>query len=84
MQTAVKKSNSEAKMLGVNAHAGPITVWERIGSTVYEVRVHFNPDAKETMSEKILRLIRNDLNFGQENVTMELPQISRLPERSSV
>jgi hypothetical protein len=70
--TAVKKFESEAKTLGANVHAEPVTMREHIGSTVYEVRIHFNPDAKETMGEKILRLVKNDLNFGQENVTMTL------------
>ena len=34
---------------------------KRIGSVVYEVRVHFNKNAKEKMDEKILRLIKNDM-----------------------
>ena len=31
-----------------------------IGHTTYKVRVHLSENAKETMEEKILRLIRND------------------------
>ena len=34
---------------------------KRIGSVVYEVRIHFNQNAKEKMGEKILRLIKNDM-----------------------
>jgi len=34
---------------------------KRIGSVVYEVRIHFNKNAKEKMGEKILRLIKNDM-----------------------
>ncbi|HBU12595.1 MAG TPA: hypothetical protein DEB31_07700 [Clostridiales bacterium] len=56
---------------------------KRIGSTVYEVNIHFNQDAKETMDDKILRLIRNDLNKVAAGVNMAVPQTSRLPERSS-
>ena len=33
---------------------------KRIGSIVYEVTVHFNQDAKETMNDKILRLVKNE------------------------
>lgn len=65
------------------AHAEPAQLRKRIGSTVYEVRVHFNPDAKETMDDKILRLIRNDLNKPPGDAKMALPQTGRLPERSS-
>jgi hypothetical protein len=38
---------------------------KKIGSTVYEVRLHFNQDAKETMDAKILRLIKNDTLYGK-------------------
>ena len=34
---------------------------KRIGSIVYEVSIHFNQDAKETMDDKIKRLIRNEM-----------------------
>lgn len=54
---------------------------KRIGSTVYEVNVHFNPNTKETMNDKILRLMQTDLNLGPVNGTITMPQTSRLPER---
>jgi hypothetical protein len=65
------------------AHAEPAQLRKRIGSTVYEVRVHFNSDAKETMDDKILRLVRNDLNKPPVDVKIAVPQTGRLPERSS-
>ena len=34
---------------------------KRIGSIVYEVEIHFNPDAREELHDKILRLIRRDM-----------------------
>ena len=34
---------------------------KRIGSIVYEVEIHFNPDAKETIDDKILRLLKRDM-----------------------
>ena len=43
----------------------PYRFTKRLGSTVYEVRVCFNQDAKETMDDKIMRLIRNDIGRGK-------------------
>ena len=34
---------------------------KRIGSTVYNVSVHFKQDAKETLEDKILRLIEREV-----------------------
>ena len=34
---------------------------KRIGSTVYKVEVHFKQDAKETMEDKLLRLIESEV-----------------------
>ena len=34
---------------------------KKIGGTVYEVAFHFNSAAKETFLDKIIRLIRRDL-----------------------
>ena len=55
MQTAIEKSPS------VKKYDTPKTMLKRIGSIVYEVEIHYNPDAKETLNDKILRLIRNDM-----------------------
>jgi hypothetical protein len=45
--------------------AEPYRFTKRLGSTVYEVNVCFNQDAKETMEDKIMRLIRNEAARGQ-------------------
>jgi hypothetical protein len=82
MHTVTTKNQAAAKTQG-NAHAEPVNMRKRIGSTVYEVRLHFNQDAKETMEDKLLRLVRNDLNKPRMDVNMALPQTSRLPERKS-
>ena len=37
------------------------SVQKQIGSTLYLVTVHFSETSKETMDDKILRLIRNDI-----------------------
>lgn len=39
----------------------PVALRKQIGGTMYVVRVHFNEDAKETMKDKIKRLIENDV-----------------------
>ena len=84
MQAAKAKNLAVAVTRGDRANAEPATMRKRIGSTVYEVRVRFNPDAKETMEDKILRLIRNDGLANQpECGIMELPQMSRPSERSA-
>ena len=38
----------------------PYRFTKRLGSTTYRVVVHFNPNAKDTASEKIARLVRNE------------------------
>ena len=43
----------------------PVMMQKRIGSTTYMVSVHFNPTSKETMNDKILRLIRNEATSGK-------------------
>ena len=42
------------------------TVRKQIGKPTYIVRVHFNENARETMEDKIKRLLRNEI---QQNVT---------------
>ncbi len=56
----------------------------RIGGTVYKVRVHTSDTAKETMEDKILRIIRNEVvtTDGTYDI-METPQMSRQSERSA-
>ena len=55
-----------------------------IGHTIYKVRVHLSENAKETMEEKILRLIRNDgVTNGTECGILKSPQMSRQSERSA-
>ena len=32
----------------------------KLGNTTYEVNIHFSKTSKETMTDKVLRLIRNE------------------------
>ena len=35
---------------------------KKIGKTTYRVKIHFNPNARETMSDKIMRMLRNEVS----------------------
>lgn len=48
-QTATKNERAE-------------TFTRRIGNTVYRVNVHYSKTSKETMSDKITRLVKNDIS----------------------
>ncbi len=65
MHTDVTKAITLVPRQGASSSTEPINMRKRIGSTVYEVRVHFNQDAKETMDEVILRIIRNEARSGK-------------------
>ena len=39
----------------------PPSMVQKIGNTIYEVSFHFSTTSRETMSDKINRLIRRDL-----------------------
>jgi hypothetical protein len=34
---------------------------KKIGKTTYTVIAHFNPNSRETMSDKIIRMLRNEV-----------------------
>ena len=55
----------------------------RIGSTLYRVRARFSETNKETLDDKILRLLKNDLNPAPNYATMNMLQTGWLPEGSS-
>ena len=59
-------------------------MYRRIGSTTYKVRIHFSDVAKESMEDKIIRLIGNEtMDMALECGIMETPQMSRQPEGST-
>ena len=43
----------------------PGTFTRRIGSTTYRVNVHFSRTSSETVDEKIVRLVRNEIRSGK-------------------
>ena len=81
--TQNKEPNAMAGTYDGFVHAEPLNMCKRIGSTVYEVEVYVKEHAGETADEKILRLIRNDLNLSPSHGKMNVPQTGRLPERGS-
>ena len=46
----------------------PVALRKQIGGTTYVVRVHFNEDARESMKDKIKRLLENDVKIPQNTV----------------
>jgi hypothetical protein len=44
-----------------NAHAEPLKLTRRIGSTTYTINVHFSVGSRETLEDKILRLIKREV-----------------------
>ena len=59
---------------------GPFVLRRRIGSTLYRTRAYFSESSQETVDDKILRLLKNDLNQEASHGTMNTLQIGRLPE----
>jgi len=56
----------------------------RIGATTFKVKVVYNDTGNETMEDKILRIVRNEvLENGEKCGIMKLPQMSRQSERSA-
>ena len=43
------------------AKADPPDFVKRIGKSTYRVKVHFSQTSKETINDKVLRLIRNEV-----------------------
>ena len=56
----------------------------RIGNTTYKVKIAFSENSTETMEDKIVRIIKNEiLANGEKRGIMDLPQMSRQSERSA-
>ena len=47
---------------GRKGQARPAILRKRLGSTTYEVNVHFSQTNRETMRDKILRLAKREVN----------------------
>jgi hypothetical protein len=58
-----RDDNRDERNVGVKSPS--FTLKKRIGSTTYELSIYFNPSSKETMDDKILRLIRGEAMKGK-------------------
>ena len=58
MNTIDKTAHEPAKAQEAPQHGFE----KRIGKTIYKVSVHFNPNSKETITDKIFRLLRNEVS----------------------
>ena len=65
MTTAAVSTKPAVPTKDETVQAKPLTMRKQIGSTVYEVSVYFKQDAKETMNDIILRLIKNEAINGR-------------------
>ena len=60
--------NNETSKTSAPAAASPLTVKEapqpvmikKIGKTTYRVKIHFSETSRETFTDKVVRLIKND------------------------
>ena len=71
------------KTVKKNVTPEPFVLHRQIGSTAYRVKLSFSPDAKETLDDKVMRLLKNDLQSIPGNGTIEPLQTGWLSERSS-
>lgn len=55
-------NNEKMNMAAVTTKEDKPDLIKKIGKTTYKVKVHFNPKARETMSEKIVRMLRNEVS----------------------
>jgi len=60
-----------------------LVLYRRIGSTLYRVGIHFNQSAKETLNEKICRLLKNELQSASAGATMKSLQAGCLSGRGA-
>ena len=79
-----QKSTNHARRMPMEQNKREQFIIRRIGGTTYKVRVVFNESGGETMEDKILRIVRNDMVTSDGTCgIMETPQMSRQSERSA-
>ena len=79
----MKGAGHEMKTVSIKATPEPFVLHRQIGSTTFRVKLYFNPDAKETLDDKVRRLLKNDLHSAPENAIIKPLQADWLSERSS-
>ena len=67
------------------AEAKTATIYRRIGSTTYKVRVHFSDSTQESINDKILHLIQHEaVTNASDCGTMGTPQMTQPLEGNSL
>ena len=79
-----QKPTNYARRMPMEQNKREQFIIRRIGGTTYKVKVVFNESGYETMEDKILRIVRNNMvtSDGTYGI-METPQMSRQSERSA-
>lgn len=62
------------KMIDMKIESNTFT--KRIGQTTYVVRFHYNENARETMQEKIKRMLVNEVSCSDFRETEDLEKIT--------
>ena len=57
-----KQETITALTQGENANAEPLMLTKRIGSTNYQVSVHFSQTSDETLEDKLVLLLEREVN----------------------
>jgi hypothetical protein len=58
--SATSPLDERNKVIVLQKPVGRMQLRERIGSTTYEVSIHFSETSKESMEDKILRLVEGE------------------------
>ena len=58
------KGASAAATMGETAHAEPVKLRRRIGSTIYTLTIRFSESATETAEEKVRRIIEREVSLS--------------------
>ena len=58
--TSNRSTPATASPLTVKEAAPPVMI-KKIGKTTYRVKIHFSETSKETMSDKIKRMLKNEI-----------------------
>ena len=84
-ETNTRTATPTASPLTAQGTQQPVMV-KRIGKTTYRVKLHFSETSKETMTDKIKRLILNDCakEFEQSEKISETPLTKRIRGFASV
>jgi len=59
-KTAEEKPDT-LKLIRMSEIATEAVKWLWYGNTTYEVYIHYSQTSKETLTDKVMRLIRNDI-----------------------